>query len=991
MTNAIDLFSWDEHFNTGLPEVDAQHRQLVRLVNSLADHIASGARRADLERVFDEVLDYAVYHFTTEQAVWQQHLPDADSTVAHARSHAEFAEQAVSLRKSLDERDDQEIRELAEQALFFLTRWLASHILESDRFMAYVVQALEFGQSPAVAHAHAQRQMAGATRTLTEIILSTFAKLSINTLQLKHEIAERRQADAALARESEKNRVLLQKASDGVHIVDTDGRLVEVSDSFCAMLGYQRDEMLGMEIGQWDAHFNKGKSRRSLREQFARSGLSLFETRHRRKDGSFIDVEVSGYPLRIDGQPLLFGSSRDISQRKAAEAALAAERALFVDGPVAILVWRAEPDWPIEYASPNIANVFGRDAAAMLTPGFIYGDCVLPEDFARMTEENRLGLADPSRRNWESRYRIVWPDGSVHWVYDFTVAERGADGRLKRLRGYLTDETERRAIEESLAQTHERLKFALQGANDGIWEWNLENGELYYSPRWMEMLGYGPDEFAPTIATWEVLVHPEDRPAAETMLEEYLAGRRSTYDFELRLRHRQGYWCDILCRARLACDDAGQILRPKRLVGTHVDISEQKRLQRELEEHRHHLERLVMQRTNDLSLAKEAAEAASRAKSAFLANMSHELRTPMNAIMGMAGLALRRADDPRLRDQLSKIDQAAQHLLGIINDILDISKIEADRLTLESVDFRLAEALDQLRDLIAHRVAEKGLRLCFDTAPELAGLCLRGDPLRLRQILFNLAGNATKFTESGGITIRTERIEENDAGMTLRFAVEDTGIGIAAADQARLFRAFEQIDGSTTRRYGGTGLGLTISKRLAQMMGGSIGVSSEPGQGSTFWFTARFLPAKASQASVPSAFSATPETRLREECAGMAVLLAEDESINQEIARSLLEEAGLTVDIANNGVEAVNKCRQRPYDLILMDVQMPLLGGIDAARQIRALPAHSLTPILAMTANAFAQDRLDCLDAGMNDHIAKPVDPDVLFATLLNWLDQRGP
>ncbi|MCL2635690.1 MAG: ATP-binding protein, partial [Betaproteobacteria bacterium] len=630
--------------------------------------------------------------------------------------------------------------------------------------------------------------------------------------------------------------------------------------------------------------------------------------------------------------------------------------------------------------------------------------------------------------------------------------------------------------------------------------------------------GYGPDELPPTIATWEYLVHPEDRQMAEDSLKDYLAGNRPLYKNELRLRHRQGHWQYILCRARLASDDAGQPLHPKRLVGTHVDISErkriqnellesetrwrrlyeessvpfllmenglyidcnraaqqmlgletreairgctslalspvrqpdgwlssdaaaavaeqliadgktlfeweycradgsrfqveamlthiidhsrnlvhvswrditeQKRLQRELEEQQHHLERQVAQRTSDLSLAKEAAEAASRAKSVFLANMSHELRTPMNAIMGMTGLALRRAGDPRLRDQLGKIDQAAQHLLAIINDILDISKIEAERLTLECVDFRLAELLDQLHDLVVHKIAEKGLKLRFDTAPELAGLDLRGDPLRLRQILINMIGNAIKFTETGSITIHTGLVERDGASTTLRFAVEDTGIGIADADQKRLFLAFEQADTSTTRRYGGTGLGLAISKRLVQMMGGTVGVDSETGVGSTFWFTARFMPASRPAADMPTAYSATPENCLRKKCAGMAVLLAEDEPINQEIARTLLEEAGLAVDVANNGVEAVALCRQRPYSLILMDMQMPLLSGIDATRQIRTLPAHAQTPILALTANAFAQDRQACLDAGMNDHITKPVDPEALFATLLYWLDRQ--
>ncbi len=981
--NPIDIFPWDEHFNTGLATVDEQHRQLVRLINQLASHVAYGAARDELARVFDELTAYTVYHFSTEEGIWRNYLPGDDSEAAHREVHAEFVSRVAQFRAAQNDRPS---REVAEEALGFLARWLASHILESDRHMAYMVLAIEAGLTPTAARQHADQQMSGATRTLIDLILSIYGTLSTNTLHLMREIAERRQADAALRRESETNRALLQNASDGVHILDANARVVEASASFCAMLGYRRDEVIGMHVSQWEASFDAATIDRMLRLQLEGSGRTVFETRHRCKDGRIIDVEVSGYALQIDGQPLLFNSSRDITAHKAAIAELQAERELFIGGPVGVLVWQTTAGWPVIYASPNIHNVFGRSREAMLAPGFNYADCLHAEDRPRVIAETAACLGDPQRRSWESRYRIVWPDGSLHWLYDFTVAERDADGQTQRLRGYLTDETERHAIAHSLVKMHERLKFALQGANDGLWDWNLESNTVYYSPRWLEMLGYQPGELPETLDTWAMLVHPDDKAATLAMVSDYLEGRRPVYEVEFRMRHHQGYWLDILSRARLACADDGQPLTPRRLIGTHVDITEQKRLQRELEEHKRHLEQLVDQRTNDLCLAKEAAEAANRAKSAFLANMSHELRTPMNAIMGMSGLALRRTEDPRLRDQLVKIDQAAQHLLAVINDILDISKIEAERLTLEVVDFRLSEVLEHLANLVGHKVAEKGLRLIIDSAPELAGLEVRGDPLRLRQILFNLVGNAIKFTAAGSITVRTRLAGHDARGTTLRFAVEDTGIGIAASDQPRLFQAFEQADGSTTRQYGGTGLGLALSKRLARLMGGDIGVVSTPGAGSTFWFTVHFPAAGGAVAARPAPPAASPEHRLQEECTGMCILLVEDEPINQEVSRGLLEEVGLAVDVADDGAVAVDSCRQRPYDLILMDIQMPLLNGIDATHLIRALPGHEHTPILAMTANAFDQDRQACLEAGMNDHIAKPVDPERLFGTLLYWL-----
>jgi signal transduction histidine kinase/ActR/RegA family two-component response regulator len=457
----------------------------------------------------------------------------------------------------------------------------------------------------------------------------------------------------------------------------------------------------------------------------------------------------------------------------------------------------------------------------------------------------------------------------------------------------------------------------------------------------------------------------------------------------------------------------------------------------DLQKYKNHLENLVEERTAALSIAKEAAEAANRAKSTFLANMSHELRTPMNGIMGMTGLALRHAEAPKLRDQLEKIDQASKHLLGVINDILDISKIEAERMQLEQVTFKLGGVLENLMSLIGHKVIDKGLKLRVDLTPEVAHLTLLGDPLRLGQILLNLVGNAVKFTAQGSITLRVRQVDDSsqgisanlpssspfkgearrgigsdaaelppipsptlplkgrepgqraapDATVLLRFEVTDTGIGISVEDQKRLFTAFEQADGSMTRKYGGTGLGLAISKRLVKMMGGEVGVESAVGQGSTFWFTVRL--GKASSNAVPSAPTFTQdsaEARLKTQFPGTRILLAEDEPINQEVSRGLLEDVGLAVDLAEDGVQAVELAKRTRYALILMDMQMPNLNGVDATRAIRALPGYAETPILAMTANAFNEDRQVCIDAGMNDHIGKPVDPERLFETLLKWL-----
>ncbi|MBM7868332.1 PAS domain-containing protein [Heliobacterium gestii] len=607
--------------------------------------------------------------------------------------------------------------------------------------------------------------------------------------------------------------------------------------------------------------------------------------------------------------------------------------------------------------TPNSDRILGQPAQAFFEHPDRWKAFIHPEDqalFASMFDHCRKGLP------FDQMCRLSLPGGESRWLR-IQGAPVEQQGQIIRVDGLITDITREKSMEKRLRESELNLRQLAENLRQVVWL-RTPQKMIYISPAYETIWGRSRDYLLVNPNAFIDSIHPEDRPR---ILQVLSSSFRQTgfFDEEYRILRPDGSIRWIWARSFPVFDEQGRIART---AGIAEDMTERRQAMVALEE------------------ATEIAVRANRAKSEFLAVMSHEIRTPMNSILGLTELLLDTVLDETQRDYTATLRSSTEILLSILNDILDISKIEAGRMNLEILDFNLADSIDELVKMLAPRAKEKGLSFAVTLDPRLRRL-VRGDPLRLQQVLFNLIGNAIKFTDQGSVRVEATVASETDSSLTIYFSVCDSGIGIDPDTLSTLFTPFSQADLSTTRRFGGTGLGLSISKRLVEMMGGHIGVESALGQGSTFWFS---LPLKPSvrptdlARPVPCAALLSPAApqvapARQAPLPNLPILLAEDNETNQKLIRLLLGRLGLTaVDIVSDGRQAVEAALSREYRLILMDFRMPAMDGLEATREIRRREREQCrrtTPIIALTANALGDDREKCLAAGMNDYLTKPI------------------
>lgn len=786
------------------------------------------------------------------------------------------------------------------------------------------------------------------------------AELKKHRNQLQEMVAEQ----TAMVRQQAR---IIDQAHDSIVTTDLDGFVTNWNRGAERLFGYQAAEMLGQHIAEVYPPEEHEHFLENVIKPLKEKGSYETEVRMQRKNGATFDALLSLSMLfDEDGTtPVgVIGYSLDITERKAAEALLRDKEADLSRAQAIVHMG----SWHVDMLKNKVTwsdetyRIYGVSPGTPLDLDF-FVSCVHPDDRDKVLQHwNAAIQGEP----YLVEHRIIVGD-KIKWIREQAEMVTNADKQMVSALGTALDITEQKQAETKLRETEERYRVLFAESSDAIMtlappSWHFTSGNSAA----IKLFGAKNEEEFKSLGPWNVspASQPDGRGSSEMAQQAIMKAMQEGSNFfewqHCRIDGTEFPATVLLSRVKIS----GKTL----IQATVRDISVNKAAEKALQD------------------AKEAAETANIAKSAFLANMSHEIRTPLTSITGMVHLLRRSLHAPEQLARLDKIELAGEHLLEVINAILDLSKIESGKYELEEKDIQVNQIISDVASIINQRAQEKGLKIIIQS--EAAPKILLGDATRLQQALLNYATNAIKFTEQGKVTISARIEQEAVDNVLLRFEVNDTGIGISPDIQQRLFSIFEQADNSISRKYGGTGLGLAITMKIARLMGGEAGVESSPGEGSTFWFTVQ-LKKKFEQDTQPArqeTGTQSAEDILKHDYPGRHILVVDDEPGNRELVKTLLDEyAGQDVEVAEDGLHAIEAVQQKQYDLILMDMQMPNIDGLETTRRIRKMPGYAQTPILAMTANVFVEDKARCLDAGMNDFVTKPFDFKAFYETLLKW------
>ncbi|MFN4838959.1 MAG: PAS domain S-box protein [Phycisphaerales bacterium] len=802
-----------------------------------------------------------------------------------------------------------------------------------------------------------------------------------------------RAAAHAMTRDLRRLSMIAERTSNSVIITDTERRIVWVNEAFTRVTGYTLAEVLGHSPGELlQCERSDPRAIEHMRRAIRAQEPCRTEIINRSKSGEYYVLDIEIQPL-FDSAGKLTGFmaiESDISEQHRAREELAASearfRALCDSSPM--LIWTSDTSGGRDYFNQRWLDFTGRPAASEQGDGWTQS--IHRDDLWRTVEAYVAAVNE--RSAFEITYRLRRSDGQFRTLVDRGTPRFNARGEFTGFVGACADVSDLTESRRQLRAQAEHMDTTVRSANLGTWDWNVATGDIRFNDLAQTMLGYEPGELGSSVEAWEDLVHPEDQPQRVRAIFEHLEGRTREYRCEYRVRRKDGDWMWVLDVGRVTERDEESA--PLRAMGVHIDVTESHKVESELRE------------------ARLQAEAANRAKSEFLANMSHEIRTPMTAIIGYAELLGDIGDRSKApSERLAYIDtirRSGDHLLSIINDILDLSKIEAGKMSIERVAIDPLQILHDVESLMSVKARDKSLSLRVVQDSDVPAAIV-SDPVRLRQIIVNLVSNAIKFTQTGGVTVRVSIAEPQSPAPRLLVSVQDTGIGMTPKQVAGLFNAFQQADASTTRRFGGTGLGLRISKSLARMLGGDVTVESEPGTGSTFTLVVatgplagvEMISAERGRVAVrndlpagttPAAASDTGPLH------GVRVLLVEDGPDNQRLISHHLRRAGAEVTITDNGRKALEKLTidatvegtirdPAPFDLIVTDMQMPEMDGYSLAMRLRA--GGWRLGIVALTAHAMDGDDQKCLKAGCDAYATKPIDRPALIEVCRKWA-RRG-